>query len=403
MCGPCCACRKLQHVVCSQVAHLVCQIARMAFPCVDLCAVLDYLCAALWSTAAATAGLRGRASQHEGLLLACACKASAHQPLLLPPHAALAAALEARGQHSSAVAALQYCLALLQAGMQQGSGGLAALGLTGFGQGSGQATHRVVLLQAAGFEGSEGVASPESVQVALEIALARNLALAGQYASAVQLYGKLEQQGSLGSNPLTSDSYSWVCYGYAAQQLGQAGLCSRVLQQAVEEAGSNTSKLHAVMALLQVGCFVWSCVNSCSSTISNMDSEMLAFTRHLESTRVLGHSESAYTLQQSTLTAQCFGTEISFVPMCPSPSTYLQHVHLKRHSSITSPALPAFAYHSCSTTSFRDPWRLLSACCCSTCHSSHLAAPSLQEAAHEHGWRWWLQQLQQGSRTCRLK
>lgn len=200
----------------------------------------------------ATAGLRGRASQHEGLLLACACKASAHQPLLLPPHAALAAALEARGQHSSAVAALQYCLALLQAGLQQGSEGLAALGLTGFGQGFGQATHRVVLLQAAGFEGSEGVASPESVHVALEIALARNLVLAGQFDSAVQLYGKLEQQGSLGSNPLTSDSYSWVCYGFAAQQLGQAGLCSRVLEQAVEEAGGDTAKLHAVMALLQV-------------------------------------------------------------------------------------------------------------------------------------------------------
>ncbi|WIA10335.1 hypothetical protein OEZ85_010527 [Tetradesmus obliquus] len=199
----------------------------------------------------ATAGLRGRASQHEGLLLACACKASAHQPLLLPPHAALAAALEARGQHSSAVAALQYCLALLQAGLQQGSEGLAALGLTGFGQGFGQATHRVVLLQAAGFEGSEGVASPESVHVALEIALARNLVLAGQFDSAVQLYGKLEQQGSLGSNPLTSDSYSWVCYGFAAQQLGQAGLCSRVLEQAVEEAGGDTAKLHAVMALLQ--------------------------------------------------------------------------------------------------------------------------------------------------------
>jgi hypothetical protein len=201
---------------------------------------------------ATTAGLRGRASQHEGLLLACACKASAHQPLLLPPHAALAAALEARGQHSSAVAALQYCLALLQAGLQQGSEGLAALGLTGFGQGSGQATHRVVLLQAAGFEGSEGVATPESVQAALEIALARNLALAGQFEPAVQLYGKLEQQGCLGSNPLTCDSYSWVCYGYAAQQLGQAGLSSRVLERAVDEAGSDMAKLHAVMALLQV-------------------------------------------------------------------------------------------------------------------------------------------------------
>ncbi|KAF6252995.1 hypothetical protein COO60DRAFT_1704042 [Scenedesmus sp. NREL 46B-D3] len=199
----------------------------------------------------ATAGLRGRASQAEGLLLACACKASAHQPLLLPPHAALAAALEARGQHSSAVAALQYCIALLQAGLRQGTEGLAALGLTGFGQGSGQATHRVVLLQAAGFEGSEGIASPESVQVALEIALARNLTLAGQYEPAVQLYGKLEQQGSLGSNPMTSDSYSWVCYGFAAQQLGQAGLCSRVLERAVEEAGSDSAKLHAVMALLQ--------------------------------------------------------------------------------------------------------------------------------------------------------
>jgi hypothetical protein len=109
-----------------------------------------------------------------------------------------------------------------------------------------------VLLQAAGFEGSEGIASPESVQAALEIALARNLTLAGQFESAVQLYGKLEQQGSLGSNPLTSDSYTWVCYGYAAQRLGQAGLCSRVLERAVDEAGSDTSKLHAVMALLQV-------------------------------------------------------------------------------------------------------------------------------------------------------
>jgi hypothetical protein len=228
-----------------------------AGPCFDICDI--HWVSAVCYCFCCAAGLRGRASQHEGLLLACACKASAHQPLLLPPHAALAAALEARGQHSSAVAALQYCLALLQAGLQQGLEGLAALGLTGFGQGSGQATHRVVLLQAAGFEGSEGFASPESVQVALQIALARNLVLARQYESAVQLYGKLEQQGLLGSNPLTSDSYSWVCYGYAAQQLGQAGLCSRVLEQAVEEAGNDTAKLHAVMALLQVSLTVLVC------------------------------------------------------------------------------------------------------------------------------------------------
>lgn len=199
------------------------------------------------------AGLRGLASQPEGLLLACACKASAHQPLMLPPHAALAAALEARGQYQSAMAALRYCLSLLQAGLQQGFEGLAALGLTGFGQGSGDATHRVVLLQAAGFEAAEGVVNPESVTAALEVALARNLTLAGRYTEAVQLYGELEARGVLGLNPLSPDSYNWLCYGYAAQQVGQAGLCSRLLQQAVDSAGDDVAKLHAVMAQLQVG------------------------------------------------------------------------------------------------------------------------------------------------------
>ncbi|WIA30388.1 hypothetical protein OEZ86_000474 [Tetradesmus obliquus] len=232
---------------------------------------LDPKAAALWVQ------LGRLYSRHGSAELAEQCYEAARgaEPTLVSVWEAMAATAAARGSSSAGTAAaaaaaehavglgggpeswLEYATAGLPGrasqheGLQQGSEGLAALGLTGFGQGFGQATHRVVLLQAAVFEGSEGVASPESVQVALEIALARNLVLAGQFDSAVQLYGKLEQQGSLGSNPLTSDSYSWVCYGFAAQQLGQAGLCSRVLEQAVEEAGGDTAKLHAVMALLQ--------------------------------------------------------------------------------------------------------------------------------------------------------
>eukprot|EP00879_Flechtneria_rotunda_P010701 GHRR01011183.1.p1 GENE.GHRR01011183.1~~GHRR01011183.1.p1 ORF type:complete len:1628 (+),score=649.14 GHRR01011183.1:120-5003(+) len=200
----------------------------------------------------ATTGLRGNAAHHAGLLLASASKASAHQPLMLPPHAAMALALEARGQYISAVAALQYCLALLQAGLQQGPAGLAALGLAGLDQGADEATHMLQLLQPAGLQASGTAVSPESIVAAIEVALARNICLAGRFAEALQLYQRLESQGVLGSNPLNPDTYSWLSYGFAAQQAGQACLSRRLLEQAVNSASQEVLKLDAVMALLQV-------------------------------------------------------------------------------------------------------------------------------------------------------
>ncbi|KAF8069413.1 SKI3 [Scenedesmus sp. PABB004] len=203
----------------------------------------------------ATAGLRSRDGQQEGLLLACAAKASAHQPLLLPPHAALAAALEARGQHGSAAAALRYCLALLRAGQAQGSDGLAALGLSGVGDGFLQATHRLLLLPPAAGRGAApapaGGATAAAVEAALRLALARNLALSGDSAGALALYGELEADGALGGDAASPDTPSWLAYGHAALAAGQPGLCGRVLQRAVEEAADERARLAAVMALLQ--------------------------------------------------------------------------------------------------------------------------------------------------------
>lgn len=186
--------------------------------------------------------LHGRVSQDTALLLACACKASSHQPLLLSAHANLAAALEATKQHSAAVTALQYCLALLHAGEQQGDGAV-----------SQAPTHTVQILQTVGHvDAQHGLDASETVAAALQLAVARNLCLAGQYERAVQLYAELEGQGLLQPTSAWANTYSLLCYGYAAQQTGQAELCSKLLQQALQGAVLDLDKLHAVTALLQV-------------------------------------------------------------------------------------------------------------------------------------------------------
>jgi tetratricopeptide (TPR) repeat protein len=203
------------------------------------------------------------------VLLACAAKSSACHPLMLPPHAALAAVLETRGQYSSAAAALQYCLALLQAGVLQGMEGLAALGMAGFSaQRPKRLTHQLLLLQPGDLHCSEASVNPESVTAVLELSLARNLALAGTCDEALKLYHKLEDLGVLSKECSVPGSaaavavagpYDWICYGFAAEKLGQVELSQRALEQAVQVAelqGDEQSRLHTVMALLQVrrGC-----------------------------------------------------------------------------------------------------------------------------------------------------
>jgi hypothetical protein len=205
----------------------------------------------------------------QGLLLACASKASSHQPLLLAPMAALAAALEGQKQHASAAAALRYCLALLQTALQRGPEGSAALGL-GLGRlqdgGHSLLTHRLLLLQpaAAGAaadaaaeelpQGASVVDDAQAVSTALELALARNLALDGSYQEAAGLYQKLEAEGALSSSAASvGDACSWLCYGHAAQQSGQAALAMRALQAAIDCAPDGAVKLAAVTAVLQVG------------------------------------------------------------------------------------------------------------------------------------------------------
>lgn len=162
--------------------------------------------------------------------------------------------MEACRQYTSAIAALQYCLALLRSRQQQGPEGLAALGMAGLGQDTISPTYRILLLQPLGLGGpGDTVGSPETVTAALQTALARNLCLSGRHQEAVDLYGQLESQGALGAGSLRLNTYSWLCYGYAAQQIGQADMCSRVLERAAAEAADDQDKLHAVMALLQVG------------------------------------------------------------------------------------------------------------------------------------------------------
>lgn len=205
------------------------------------------------------AGFQQPAASYEGLLLACASKAASHLPLLLPPTAALAAALEMRGLFSSAAAALRYCLALLQAGMQSGPEGLAALGLAP-GQSPGYSlTHRLLLVppssaqteQVQVLEGSSGV---QAVVTATELALARNLCLAGDASESVALYQRLEAEGALSSGSFGSSalSYSWLAYGAAAQQAGEGQLAIKALQAALDTATQPEVQLAAVTALLQV-------------------------------------------------------------------------------------------------------------------------------------------------------
>lgn len=206
------------------------------------------------------AGFQQHTPSREGLLLACASKAASHSPLLLPPTAALAAALETRGHYASAAAALRYCLALLQAGMQHGQQGLAALGLS---QGTDHdpakaLTHQLLLVppssaqseQVQVLEGSSGV---QAVITAVELALARNLCLAGDTAESLALYQKLEGEGCLSSTSGGSVvSFSWLAYGAAAQQTGQSQLAAKALHAALDTATEPSVQLAAVTALLQV-------------------------------------------------------------------------------------------------------------------------------------------------------
>lgn len=194
-------------------------------------------------------------------MLACASKAASHSPLLLPPTGALAAALETRALFYSAAAALRYCLALLQAGMESGPEGLAALGLSPGQQSPGDSslTHRLLLVppssaqteQVQVLEGSSGV---QAVVTATELALARNLCLAGDAAESVALYQRLEAEGALSSGSFGSSavSYSWLAYGAAAQHAGQGQLAIKALQAALDTATQPEVQLAAVTALLQV-------------------------------------------------------------------------------------------------------------------------------------------------------
>lgn len=210
----------------------------------------------------AAAGFQQHTPARDGLLLACASKAAANQPLQLPPTAALAAALEARGHYTAAAAALRYCLALLQAGAQAGDQGLTALGLAPGLNEAGPKTlaHQLLLVppssdgpgQVQVLQGSGGV---QAVVTAVELALARNLCLAGDAQESLVLYQKLEGEGALSAQSLGSaaSSYAWLAYGAAAQQAGQGQLAVRVLQAAVEVGRADPQvRLAAVSALLQV-------------------------------------------------------------------------------------------------------------------------------------------------------
>lgn len=228
-------------------------------------------------TSTAAAGFQRHTPSQEGLLLACASKAATQQPLLLPPTAALAAALETRGNYASAAAALRYCLALLQAAQQHGEQGLAALGLQGFNNNGPQdtaaaktLTHQLLLVPPAGSalqqanggssttaEVLEGSAGVQAVSTALQVALARNLCLAGEVQDSLALYQQLEADGVLSTTAAGSSAvaYSWLCYGAAAQAAGEAALAARAMQAALESAaadGCADVQLAAVSALLQV-------------------------------------------------------------------------------------------------------------------------------------------------------
>jgi hypothetical protein len=210
--------------------------------------------------ACCAAGFQQQASAQEGLLLACTSKAASNQPLLLPPTAALAAALETRGHYASAAAALRYCLALLQAAVQQGAQGLAAVGLApGLNHDPAKTlTHQLLLVPPSSAQqeqvqvlgGSSGV---QAVITAVELALARNLCLAGDVSESLVMYQKLEADGSLGSAAGGSTgSLSWLAYGSAAQQAWQDQLAVKALQTALDTAAEPGVQLAAVTALLQV-------------------------------------------------------------------------------------------------------------------------------------------------------
>jgi hypothetical protein len=208
------------------------------------------------------AGFQQHIPARNGLLLACASKAAGHQPLQLPPTAALAAALETRGHYTVAAAALRYCLALLQAGLQAGEQGLAALGLApGLNEAAPNTlAHQLLLVPPSTdcpghvqvLQGSSGV---QAVVTAVELALARNLCLAGEAQESLVLYQKLEGEGALSAAPLSgaAASYAWLAFGAAAQQAGQGQLAMRALQAAVEVGTADPQvRLAAVSALLQV-------------------------------------------------------------------------------------------------------------------------------------------------------
>jgi tetratricopeptide (TPR) repeat protein len=218
------------------------------------------VCVAVVSCCAA--GFQQHAPGREGLLLACASKAASHQPLSLPPAAALAAALETRGHYTAAVAALRYCLALLQTGLQQGDAGLTALGLApGLHHDPATALrHQLLLVPASGntsgeqWQVLEGSSGAQAVLTALQLALARNLCLAGMTKESVELYQQLELDGAISTAAAGSSaaSYSWLAYGAAAQREGQVQLAAKALQAALDAAAEPRVQLAAVTALLQV-------------------------------------------------------------------------------------------------------------------------------------------------------
>ena len=100
----------------------------------------------------------------------------------------------------------------------------------------------------------EGSSGTQAVLTALQLALARNLCLAGVTKESVELYQQLELDGAISTATAGSSaaSYSWLAYGAAAQQEGQVQLAAKALQGALDAAAEPGVQLAAVTALLQV-------------------------------------------------------------------------------------------------------------------------------------------------------
>lgn len=205
--------------------------------------------------------------------------------------------MEACKQYTSAIAALQYCLALLTARSQEGPEGFASLGLAGFSQGTQSSAYRVLLLQHLGLEGSsDGMVTPENVTTALQTSLARNFCLAGRHQEAVDLFGQLESQGSLRPGSPCFNMHSLLCYGYAAQQLGQTDLASQVLERAVAEAVDDLDRVHAVTAVLQVGRYKDTCCSMSAGSTCRYMSDFDSASCRMCCLVALGRSETSVAL-----------------------------------------------------------------------------------------------------------